>query len=170
MRKNESGYTLVEILVVILIISIVISIAGFSVNLVMSRNVDATITELVSEIRITKTMQIEKSSVSYKLQFFQTSDDIILRKTAINEGDINPVILSEVKVPKNFELFKVIAGSEIKVSDLIQQNRTDEISFCFDSATGKVSSGGYGKYILKYKDKEANMNIIKQNGKVILNE
>ncbi len=170
MIRDERGYTLVELLVVVAIISISMGFVTFSLNFVFNRNVDAKMAEVITEIRSAKNLQVEKSALEFTIDYADEGDSIVLYKRALKPGDTAPVDISLVKIPKTLEFVKVVGGSDVKVSDLISQNRLDEIRVSFDSTTGRVTTGGYGVYKIKYNDKVATMNIIKQNGKVILNE
>ncbi len=168
MIRDEKGYTLVELMTVIAIISISMGIATFSLSFVFNRNVDAKMTEVSTQIRSAKNLQVEKSADTYSVEFTVKDGNTILHKRVEKSGVVTE--LATVKVPNNLEFVKVVGGSEIKISDLLAHGRSDEIKFEFDSATGKLTTDGFGLYKIKYKDKEATMRVIKQNGKVILNE
>ena len=120
-RNKNAGYTLVELIVVIMIIAILASgtVVGFSAY--YNSQVDSAAQKLVLALTKTRQESINRNEGSVRMELYQDSDGDHYAKIVFNNGSSDR-ILEEYK----------ICGSLIKLSVI---NLADEITYISNTAS-----------------------------------
>ncbi len=162
-KRDHSGFTLVEVLLVVFILSITVTLVSVSISLIYSRDAEKCVKIINSALETTR-----MSSLAQEGEFYLVIDPSNHLMTL--ESSVTGVI-SEEKLPERVDLSVTakgstsISGSEVKIE--------------FDKATGKVKKVTIDGLLLNTSDyntvkinaetvatgKKASVMLIKMTGK-----
>ena len=154
MQSKEQGFTLIELVAVILIVAILSSLATYSSRVLFDGNVRSYASQFTTAVRDIKNSTLISSEGGWTVRLGKRSENYYWEVWK----DSNRVQVCEL--PKNVELYK---------NDLLINDGTEGIEFY--PSTGKVKSG-YGDYLFKstITGKEIHVQIIKNTGGVLMDD
>lgn len=165
--SNEFGYTLIEIIITIGLISIAIGLTTFGLSTVYRSNVNSYSSQIINEIKKIQTQEMASSKNDYEVIISHNGTNYVV--TTYVSFDGNPkTTFKTIELPIYVSIHKKIGADFVDlytISDIDKSQRT----FSFNSSSGKLTSDGEGIYrvILETDGSFKEFQVIKQNGKVV---
>lgn len=163
--KEERGYSLLEVIITIGLISIAIGTSTFGLRTVFNNNVMSVANEFASEVRqvAIKEMASDRHNYSGIIEYDASSEkySLVLYIERWNGGGYDArAVYKTVK----FSGSVVFTKDGTAVKDLVEDDR----SFTFNAATGEVTSGGAGNYVITSPSSSLakKVQVIQANGRV----
>ncbi len=122
--KNQGGFSLAELLTVLLIVSVIVGLAGsFSTKSAYRRSVDSVTTQVANTLQVTK-LSAGRDGVEYITTFEEIGNPLTIRNLKLTtlRGDSNTGSAIFTSFPNNVKDIKL--DSSVVISNL-----PDEISF-----------------------------------------
>ncbi len=168
---DDRGFTLIEVIVVIGIIAIGLSLSTISFVVFTNNNIKGKANTIISEIRNARASQLENSDKVVFVEFVNSGGNVEVNRVMADSSG-SKTVLSTVVIGGNIEFKKITDGETIEVKNLGPYTSYESArnAVVFDPSTGKVLSKGYGTYTLSYDGKTFSFMVIKENGKVIIDE
>ncbi len=179
MMKKEAGFTLIELVIVIAILSITMSLVGFGVRIIYDSSVDAMAGELYSDLRDVRYKQTTEFDHDYMLQVIYEDGRYgyeILRDDSVAKKRL---FRPSIRISKQTGVDTYTPYSTLAVSD-------NPLAFRFSRSTGKgldntvdgkaLSTYNYNNQVCLVQISSARsdavneVQIVKMNGRVTLNE
>lgn len=170
-RKRESGYTLIEMIITIGLISIAIGLSSFGLSVIYNSNVSAYASRIVSDIKLVQTKEMASNDLDYRM--FLSHDgthytvDVQVKQPAGVWTDFK-----NYELPRAMVLSKYSLGSPVPIDDPVFDTDAD-LTFEFDVSSGKLLNGsGFGRYQISASssDRIIEFVVIEQNGRVYIDE
>lgn len=166
--KEEAGFTLLEMIIVIGLLGIAIGFTTFGLGIVYNTNVNAIGSELVSDIRLTMTKEMASKDKDFRLVLSKVGENYYSTMSLSTDGSTWSVIKT-TKLSKGMVLKKDDgSGNFVEVSILPVNQRT----FTFEANSGKVTSQGAGRYELSSTTSTRVIEIVavRESGRVYIDE
>ena len=167
--KEEAGFTLLEMIIVIGLLGVAIGFTTFGLSTVYNTNVNAMGNELVSDIRLTMTKEMAAKDKDYRLIFSKAGDNYYATISLSSDAGLTWSAIKTVKLSNGMILKKDNgSGSFVEVSAFSEDERT----FKFEANSGKVISQGWGRYELSSTSSTRVMEIVvvRESGRVYIDE
>ncbi len=167
--KENDGYTLVEILIVVAIIAIGTTIAMYNFKFSTRVNVESKGIQLVNEIRTVRQLQIKNSNKRYYLEASLNSRNDCEFKRYVEDSAGNKDLLKTTVIPAEIDL--TVARGKNAFKDVRRYFKHHSRKLNFNARTGafKDYAGDWnGVYFLDDGDKKFVFEMIKENGKVVV--
>lgn len=154
MQSKEQGFTLIELVAVILIVALLSSLATYSSRVLFDGNIRSYASQFATVVREIKNNTLVSSEGGWTIRLGKQSENYYWEVWK----DSNRVQIC--KLPKNVEVYK---------NDILISNSIEDVEFY--PSTGKVKSG-YGDYLFKstITGKEIHVQIIKNTGGVLVDD
>lgn len=165
-KKSERGFTLIEIIIAIAVLSILVTIVSMSVHSVFENSVEANVDEFKSDLQDIRNRTMMEYNHSYALIFFY---DVIEKQYGYNifEQDTSSGVIIELKEkrwPKHFIVDKQINGIATRIETLSANQIKQELTFRFSKELGDgVESNFDGDSISTYNSTLGTSQVIKLN-------
>ncbi|WZL80002.1 prepilin-type N-terminal cleavage/methylation domain-containing protein [Vallitaleaceae bacterium 9-2] len=165
-KKSERGFTLIEIIIAIAVLSILVTIVSMSVHSVFENSVEANVGEFKSDLQDIRNRTMMEYNHSYALIFFY---DVIEQQYGYNifEQDTSSgaiIELKEKRWPKHFIVDKQINGIATRIETLSANQIKQELTFRFSKELGDgVESNFDGDSISTYNSTLGTSQVIKLN-------
>lgn len=179
MMKKEAGFTLIELVIVIAILSITMSLVGFGIHIVYDSSVDAMAGELYSDMRDIRYKQTTEFDHDYMLQIIYEDGRYgyeIIRDDKVTK---KRMYRSSIVVSKQTGDARYTTFSDLNMSQ-------NPLTFRFSRSSGKgldttadgdvVSTFDYNDKVCviqissMHSDAKSEIQVVKMNGRVDLNE
>lgn len=169
LEKND-GYSLIEVIIVIVIIGIAITLAGYGFNLINRSNVNGYINEFHADVRYAKNNSMSLEDESFYIQWaYDSVDDQYYYEMYKSKPSVTPdQLLKTVKIHKTI-VIKLDNGTGFA---LLNTYTADQIRISFESGSGDLVDGkGKGEYEFYLNDDTSKIvEIIESTGRVFVNE
>ncbi len=165
LMKNESGYTLLEMIITIGLIGIAIGMSGFGLRTVFNSNLDSVANEFANEVRLTYSRELAASNNDYSMILsYDSSNGYYKANLYVERNGGSRELLKTIKFSKAISIMK--DGAD--VSGLAESER----SFEFDQSSGKLLSNGEGTYTFTSSTSTMirDVIVVKDNGRVYVDE
>lgn len=181
MRKlrENSGFTLIEIIITVAIISVMLGLSGFGISVIFRANVESLADNYYNELRDMKFKASSNTDSNYHLEMTYNS----ATKEYGYIVDQDNITIKNVTLSKNIAIYKMTEGSTTwaAIETLPEKERFIRFSkgggfvmqedyVSVSGALRVISGQGQYKFVKLGSDKEPIVTIIKQTGKVFMNE
>lgn len=172
-NKNTSntGYTLIEIIIVIALIALTMSMITITWRFIFTNNVESFAEQYNSDLRRMKNDTMSSQGDVYYLQWkYNSTEDFYYYE--IYKLDTPSVLIKTVEINSSINVELDKTGSFLK----LETYASDEIRIEFDASTGKLKNvldmngGGEYRFISDATDKTAIVSVIEETGRVFLDE
>lgn len=174
--KDNKGYSLIELIITIGLISIAIGLSSFGLSVIYNSNVNAIGSNIVNDIRLVQAKEMASNALDYRLVLGydgnQYTVDIHVKESALASWPATPNVYKSYEIPKAMTLKKDDGGTYYEIDDVAHFD-VDDLTFEFDVSSGKVLGGnGAGRYELSSSssDKIVEFVVVAQNGRVYIVE
>ena len=161
-KKNNGGFSLVELIVVIAISVVLIGAATISIRSVMGVEVKQCARNIESIINKTRVTSMGKDSAVLKI--YKASDGAYYYKMTINGTESDPSKIGKSRIEVYYSMNDDYSGKT-------QLNVSDSIELQFDRSSGAQKPDTNGKYCsriwIQKNSTEKVITIYKETGKVI---
>ena len=167
--KEEAGFTLLEMIIVIGLLGVAIGFTTFGLSTVYNTNVNAMGNALVSDIRLTMTKEMAAKDKDYSLELSKSGNNYYATMYLSEDAWASRVAIKTVKLSNGMILKKDNgSGSFVEVATLPVEHRT----FTFEANSGKVTSQGSGRYELSSTSSTRVIEIVvvRESGRVYIDE
>ncbi len=192
--KNESGFTLLEMIITIALIAIVASISGFGLNGVFNANLKNISYDTASDIRHISFKSVSEFDRAYQLvlTYDNSSKRYGYEIQTMAVGDTSPVVIETKDFRSSLVIMREDAsGNWVELNDtsIDITSHPERGTFCFDTSTGGISEyvlnstsinveslnlsgGNLGKYkfVNTRNGQEVRFDIVGLTGRVVLYE
>lgn len=174
MKKKNEGFTLIELVVIIAMMSIFIGIFAYNIGNITGYNAKECYKKLSSAITQAKvnTLGKAKETGDMYLQIYRNrSDDRVYIQTVTNGKSTTPVIVGKTKITKRSG---VKVGYQLKgSSDVTDATDGAELNICFNRATGAIVNTNGTPSTLQYivitaGSYKYTIELIPSTGKIVL--
>lgn len=176
-RKNNKGFSLVELVVVIAIMGILVGLTGYGVSLISTKAADECAQRLQIMLERSRTTVMGKSDAY--LELYTSGDKIVVKETIINgDGTISEPKVVEIGgsgVTLEYYLTENPSATDPVLTGPISLGTTPlKIAFSRDSGSLRPSTGsvadGNARYCVKFEitkgSKTREVTIVQLTGKV----
>lgn len=143
--QNEEGFTLMELMIVVVIISVAIGMTSYGINIVFNSRVDSFASQYQSDLRLMRDMTI---SDLHTYRFVWSFADNHYTYEIIDISETPNRIIKEVNLSEDIVVNVFLATDPINLVD------ADGVTIQFDAASGEVidvaGANGAGNYILEH--------------------
>lgn len=162
MKAKEQGYTLIELLGVILIIAILSGLATYSSRVLFDGNVRSYASQFATAVRNVKSKTVASSRDNWSIEINKLDDRYYWQ--VFKDGRE----VEYVKLPKDVEIMKVI---ELENGSISKQDVSGQ-SISFISNTGKVNQDVAGEYqfVSKVTDRVVRVTIVQNTGGILIDD
>lgn len=169
MRYNDdSGFTILEMIVVIALIGIVLGLTGFGLSSIYNSSVTSNVNTLMNEIRLLSSREQASSKNDYELILsYDTAEKAYIARTYIEMDGAPREITKTMTFPKSI----IIEKDGLALSDATF-NDVNTRSFRFSPSSGGLLTEGAGVYTIKSTASSItkDMVVVAFNGRVYLDE
>lgn len=163
--KNNKGFTLLEMLLVILIIGILSGLATYSVNVVFNGNTKSYASQFASAVKDIKVKTLSSASGVTKWCIklgYDTAEERYFWCTAIKGSDGSIETKEMVYLKKDVAVHS--QGNDLKKAD-------SDIVVSFSNGVGEIASGaGTYQFINQITNKQINVNLVQATGGIFIED
>lgn len=167
--KNNKGYSLVEIIIVVAIISVLTAGIGMSASVINNSNAKACANSIRDALADAKILAMSKGSNSTRVKLYKDVDGNLVARQEINRASAGWELYgNEERIGKRkVEICYVMPGSSAEHT----LNNSDSIYLSFDRASGSFSDKAAGtiipeKIVVRGGNRTINIVIHELTGKV----
>jgi len=164
--RSQEGYTLIEMIIVMALLTIAISLSGFGLNTLYTNNINTYSNQLISEIKLVQTKEMASKDKDFwlNLTYDPTLEQYIGTTKLESSGTVTT--LKTIKFPKKVIIKKLDGVNYVDIQSL------GTITFEFDATSGKSMANGDGSYEISStsSSRVIKFDVIKQNGRVVMND
>ncbi|PKM50789.1 MAG: hypothetical protein CVV02_09855 [Firmicutes bacterium HGW-Firmicutes-7] len=159
--QNEDGFTMMELMIVFVIISVAIGMAYYSVNIVFSARVDSHASQYRADLRLLRDKTISDIH-TYELVWSYTDHHYTYEIIDLSDGKT----VKKIELSKDIDVNVYLASEPTNLVDVAG------VKIRFDAATGEVKNvsgaNGAGKYVLEntVNGKQFTVEIVKLTGRI----
>lgn len=137
-NHGKQGFTFIEIIIALAVISILIGIASLSIHSVFDNSIEANVYELQADLLDARNRTMMEYAYAYGVCFYDmTQEQYGYHVMALDRatGDLHPI--KEKRFPKHFILEKEINETWTVVETLSPDRIKEELTFRFSSELGE---------------------------------
>lgn len=165
MKKNNKGFSYVELILVIAIMAILIGVASLSIGLVSRANINRGVEKVGSSLNQARNSAMAKGYLKGTLEITQVGDTyyyFVGDANSTNKDDIKEVLVSS---PATVGYYIKVDGAET----LIPVTESNPLVIQYNQSTGSFRAMADGNYctgiVLANGDKEAVIRLYPETGK-----
>lgn len=172
--RDESGYSLLEMIITIGLIAIALGTTSFGLSTIFNSNVNSYVNEVANEVRLARAREMAASDNDYQVVFeYDPVDERYKVISKVSIDGANYVTIKTIKLPKSITLSKEVLGIFVSLDDASLNDETLRL-FQFDASSGKLlgSVSGEGTYRISASNSSITKDfvVIKANGRVYIDE
>lgn len=174
-KDNTSGYSLIELIVTIGLISVAIGFTTFGLSVIYNNNVNVYASRIVSDIKLVQTKEMASNDLDYRLMLGHDGNKYTVEIEVKESSEIwsaASTTFKEYDLPRVMVLEKYTGAAFVAIDDVIFDVEGD-LTFEFDVSSGKIlNDSGAGRYRLTStsSDKVIEFVATEQNGRVYIDE
>ncbi len=172
--RDESGYSLIEMIITIGLIAIALGTTSFGLSTIYNSNVNSYVNEVANEVRLARAREMAASKNDYQVVFeYNTAEQKYQIISKVKIGVENYTTLKTINLPRTITLSKDISGTFTALNDPALSDANLR-TFQFDESSGELLSGvgGEGTYRMSASNSAITKDfvVIKANGRVYIEE
>lgn len=140
--QNEKGFTIMELMIVVAIISVAVGMTSYGINIIFSSRVDSFASQYQSDLRFLRDKTISDIH-TYELVWDFTGNHYTYEIIDTTDSDTaNHFTIKTIQLTNDISVNVFLASDSLNLVDV------DGVTIRFDAATGEAVSGA-GRYILE---------------------
>lgn len=169
--KDERGYSLIEVIIVIVIIGIGVSMISYGFSLINRSNLKKYVNEYHSDVRYAKNQSMTFENTTFYIQWdYDSVNDEYYYELYKSEPTVTPDTL--VKRVDIHSTVDVNLDNESGGMQPLETYTSDQVKLTYEAGSGDLVNGdGFGKYeFYKSDDTKKIVEIIESTGRVFIDE